>query len=100
MGGVEFAHRHGGGLDTRAARRLCLGSDSFRSTCYRGVGAREGVDIATDSRVVPALILLLAACDQAAEELERADIAVDGLAGEIKTLSARVRDLLGRDHLH
>jgi hypothetical protein len=40
------------------------------------------------------LILLLAACDQAAHELERADVAVDGLAGELEALSARLRDSL------
>jgi hypothetical protein len=99
MGRVEWAHRLGGRLDTRAARRLRLGSESFRSTFYRGLGAREGVDIAIDSRVVPALILLLAACDQAAEELEQADVAGDGLAGEIQPLSTRLRDVLGQDHL-
>jgi hypothetical protein len=50
--------------------------------------------MASDGRLVTALILLLAACDQAAHELERADEAVDGLAGELVALSARLRDSL------
>jgi hypothetical protein len=40
------------------------------------------------------LIFLLAACDQAAHELERAEVAFDGLAGELEALSARLRDSL------
>jgi len=59
------------------------------------LGAEEGVDI-PDSRLVPALILLLAACEQAAQELDHADVAVDGLSEELKTLSARLHDLLAR----
>ena len=49
-----------------------------------------------DSRLVPALILLLAACEQAAQELDHADLAVDGLSEELKSLSARLHDLLAR----
>jgi len=56
--------------------------------------APEGVDIAPDGRLVTALIFLLAVCEQAAHELERADVAVDCLAGELEALSARLRDSL------
>lgn len=55
---------------------------------------RQGVDIASDGRLIPALILLLAACEQATEELQQADLAVEGLGAEIRTLSTRLRDLL------
>ena len=50
--------------------------------------------MAPDGRLVPALILLLAACDQASDELAQADTAADGLAAEIRSLSARLNDVL------
>jgi hypothetical protein len=50
--------------------------------------------MATDSDLVPALILLLAACEKASEELARADVTVDGLAEEIRGLSVRLHDVL------
>lgn len=43
------------------------------------------------------MILLLAACEQAAEELDRAKFAADGLADDLKSLGARLRDLLDRE---
>jgi hypothetical protein len=48
----------------------------------------------TDSELVPALILLLAACEKASEELDRSDVTVDGLADEIRGLSVRLDDVL------
>jgi hypothetical protein len=48
--------------------------------------------MATDSELVPALILLLAACEKASEELDGADGLVHGLSEEIRVLSVRVRD--------
>lgn len=50
--------------------------------------------MAPDGRLVSALILLLAACDQASEELAQADAAADGLASEIRSLSARLNEVL------
>lgn len=50
--------------------------------------------MALDSRLAPALILLLGACDQVTQELDRADVQVEGLAAELEALSARLRDLL------
>jgi hypothetical protein len=52
------------------------------------------VDIAPDGRLVSALILLLGACEQASQELDRADVDADGLAAELEALSVRLRDLL------
>jgi hypothetical protein len=42
-------------------------------------------------------MLLLATCEQTRKELDRADVAVDGLGAELETLSSRLRDELGRD---
>jgi len=67
-------------------------------TLYRGRSAKEGVDIAPDSdRIVQSLILLLAACEQAAEELDGAGPRFDGLGVEIHALGAQLHDVLSPD---
>lgn len=42
-------------------------------------------------------MLLLAACEQAGQELRHADVELDGLGDDLEKLSGRLRDLLGRD---
>jgi hypothetical protein len=42
---------------------------------------------------------LLAACEQAAQELDQAEVAVDGLGSELVVLGARLRDLLTQERL-
>lgn len=100
MGRVERARRRATRLTACATKRLRAHPGPAGATLDRGLRAEEGVDIATDHELVPVLILLLAACEQASEELDRADVAGDGLAEEIKVLSVRLHDLLARqDHL-
>jgi hypothetical protein len=53
--------------------------------------------MASDGTVVRALILLLAACEQARLELDLSNVVVDGLGEELTTLSVRLHDLLGQD---
>jgi hypothetical protein len=43
--------------------------------------------------------LLLAACEQAAQELGQSEVAVDGLGAELEALGGRLRDLLSQDRL-
>lgn len=50
--------------------------------------------MATNSELVPALILLLATCEKASEELNRTDVVVHGLAEEIRGLTVRLHDVL------
>jgi hypothetical protein len=45
-------------------------------------------------QTVPALILLLAACEQARHELDQAGVVADGLREELNTLSVRLQDVL------
>jgi hypothetical protein len=44
--------------------------------------------------VAQALILALAACEQAVHELDNSDARVDGLADELRSLNARLYGLL------
>ena len=53
--------------------------------------------MAPDRRLVGTLTLLLAASEQAAQELAQADVVVDGLGDELRTLGARLHDLLAQD---
>jgi hypothetical protein len=57
-------------------------------------GPGSGESTASDGRVVQALILLLAACQQARHELDQADVVADGLREELNTLSVRLQDVL------
>jgi hypothetical protein len=59
--------------------------------------SEEGADITSDDKLVRTLILLLAACEQTANELKQADAEVDGLGGDLETLIVRLRDLLDQD---
>jgi hypothetical protein len=43
------------------------------------------------------LILLLASCEQTANELKQADVELDGLGDDLERLSLRLRDVLGQD---
>jgi hypothetical protein len=54
-------------------------------------------NIASDGTVVRALILLLAACEQARLDLDQSEVVIDGLGEELATLSVRLHDLLGQD---
>lgn len=99
MAGVECAHQSVGGLDTRPAKRLRPHPPFCWSALYRGSSAEEGVDIAGNDGLVTALILLLAACEQAAQELGHSEVAVDGLGAELEALGGRLRDLLSQDRL-
>jgi hypothetical protein len=65
-----------------------------RATLRRGSNLGEGGNIASNGRVVQALILLLAACEQARHELDQADVVADGLREELNTLSVRLQDVL------
>jgi hypothetical protein len=67
---------------------------SSRTTSTRRVRFGEGGNIASDGGLVPALILLLAACEQARHELDQAGVVADGLREELNTLSVRLQDVL------
>lgn len=71
----------------------------LRSVLYRCFSAEQGADIAHHRELAAALMLLVAACEQAAEELGRADVTVDGLAAELETLSVRLRSVLAQDRI-
>jgi hypothetical protein len=47
-----------------------------------------------DRKVAQALTLALAACEQAVHELDNSDARVDGLAEELRSLSARLNGVL------
>ena len=94
MGRLQRSHRRNDGLDHRAPERLRPDRSRFRTAIARGSKAKKGADFASDDNVHRALILLLAACEQAIHELDQADMAVNGLGAELETLSGRLRDVL------
>jgi hypothetical protein len=42
-------------------------------------------------------MLLLAACEQATDELKHADVELDGLGDDLESLRSRLHDLLGQE---
>jgi hypothetical protein len=93
VGRIQCTHQRAGGFGHRAPKRIRL-DPCFRATFKRGFNFGEGGNIASNGRVVQALILLLAACQQARHELDQADVVADGLREELNTLSIRLQDVL------
>jgi hypothetical protein len=94
VGRIECAHQRAGRLGHRASKRIRLDPPSSRATFKRGFNFGEGGTIASHGTLVPALILLLAACEQARHELDQADVVADGLREDLNTLSVRLQDVL------
>jgi len=97
VGPIQRAHRRAGGLGTRGSELVRLDPPCSRATPKRGSNLGEGGNIASNGRVVQALILLLAACEQASHELDQAGVVADGLREELNTLSVRLQDVLVRE---
>ena len=95
MGGIQRPHR----FDTRASKRVRPDPPCSRATFKRGFNFGEGGTIASHGTLVPALILLLAACEQARHELDQADVVADGLREDLNTLSVRLQDVLVEERL-
>ena len=77
-----------------ARKQVRLDPPCSCATFKRGFNFGEGGTIASDGRVVQALILLLAACQQARHELDQADVVADGLREDLNTLSVRLQDVV------
>jgi hypothetical protein len=99
LGDLQRPHRHDGGLDHRASERLRTDWARFQSAVSRGSISEEGadIDITSDDKLVRTLILLLAACERATQELKQTEVELDGLGGDLESLSSRLHELLGRD---